>query len=102
MQFGPKLLSLQFCGSHLIRVVKFLAESKSKEIAEYGERLLKRNWLRRMQDHREAILQEAWKNIPAGSDCRLIAERLWNWRNGIALNYIWMQVYSFRKKITVK
>jgi Transposase IS66 family. len=90
-------VALQFCWSHLIREVKFLAENKDKKVARYGRRLLeriremfstihrrdellKRNWLYRMQDHREAILAEAWKNIPYNNDCRLIAERLWQWQ----------------------
>ena len=90
-------VALQFCWSHLIREVKFVAENKDEKVSKYGKRLLKRiqemfstihrrddllkrNWLRRMQEHREAILAEAWKNIPYNNDCRLIAERLWNWR----------------------
>jgi len=89
-------VALQFCWSHLIREVKFLAESKDKKVAEYGKRLLEviremfktihrddlleRNWLSRMWDHREAILATAWCRIPANNDCGLIAERLWNWQ----------------------
>lgn len=89
---------LQFCWAHLIREVKFLAESKDKAVARYGRRLLKkiqgmfttihqrdelseRTWSRKMQAHRKAILKVAWGTIPDDKDAINIAERLWNWRN---------------------
>jgi transposase len=90
-------VALQFCWAHLIREVKFLAESKDKATARYGKRLLKQiremfstihrrdrwtdaTWLRKMQAHREAILKTAWGTIPEIKDAINIAERLWNWQ----------------------
>jgi len=89
-------VALQFCWAHVIREVKFLAESKDKKVAKYGKRLLEsirkmfttihrddlleRNWLRRMKVHQESILQSAWHRLPDDKDARNIAERLWNWR----------------------
>jgi transposase len=90
--------TLQLCWSHLIREVKFLAESKDKKVAGYGRRLLKkiqamfstihrkgkdskRVWRRKMQVHRDAILKVAWSAVPQSNDAINIAERLWNWQN---------------------
>ena len=89
---------LQLCWAHLIREIKFLAESKDKSVARYGRRLLKkiremfstihrrddlleRNGLCRMRSHQNAILKVAWGTIPANKDAINIAERLWNWCN---------------------
>jgi len=86
---------LLFCWAHLIREVKFLAESKTKKVSNYGRRLLvaiqsmfstihrhgellPRNWLRRMDLHREEILKSAWHRIPPDTNAINIAERLWN------------------------
>ena len=91
-------VALQFCWAHLIREVKFLAESKDKKISRYGKRLLNSiremfttihrkgelsdgNWLRRMRDHRELVLQTAWRRIPDVKDAINIAERLWNFQD---------------------
>jgi transposase len=90
-------VALQFCWAHVIREVKFLAESKDTKVSRYGKRLLNSirdmfttihrkgelsdaNWLRRMKDHQETILQKAWRRIPDDKDAINIAERLWNWR----------------------
>ena len=94
-------VALQFCWAHLIREVKFLAESKDKSVARYGRRLLKQiremfstihqrdrwtdaTWQRKMRTHRESILKTAWGTIPqsspGGKDAINIAERLWNWQ----------------------
>jgi hypothetical protein len=87
-------VALQCCWAHLIREVKFLAESKDKKVSRYGKRLLsaipsmfstihrkgellERNWLRRRCDHREMILAEAWRRIPENKDAINIAERRW-------------------------
>lgn len=89
--------TLQLCRAHLIREVKFLAESKDKSTARYGNRLLKkirkmfqaihrrdelsdRTWKRQMRAHRDAILKVAWGTIPDDKDAVNIAERLWNWQ----------------------
>ena len=90
------LVVLQFCWAHLIREVKFLAESTDKHVCGYGKRLLTeiksmfttihrqgkildRNWHRRMERHRQAILWEARHDIPENKDAMNIAERLWKW-----------------------
>jgi len=90
-------VELQFCWAHLIREVKFLAESKDKSVSRYGKRLLKRiremfstihrqdelterTWTCRMNSHKNAILKTAWGTIPADKDAINIAERLWNWQ----------------------
>ena len=89
--------SLQYCWSHLIREVRYLAESKVKKVLRYGERLLEQirlmfktihcrgkigegTWYRRMFDHREAIWKVAWHRLPDDNDVYKIAERLWNER----------------------
>jgi transposase len=91
-------VALQFCWAHLIREVKFLAESKDKKVSRYGKRLLKqiqlmfstihrkgiltdRTWFRRMAEHQESVLREAWHRIPDDNGSRNIAERLWNFRD---------------------
>jgi transposase len=91
-------VALQFCWAHVIREVKFLAESKDKKVSRYGKRLLDSirdmfttihrkgelsdgNWLRRMKDHRDLILQTAWHRIPDNKDTVNIAERLWHWQS---------------------
>ena len=90
-------VELQFCWAHLIREVKFLAESGDKATARYGNRLLKkirkmfatihrreelseRHWNRQMRAHRDAILKVAWGTIPEDKDAVNLAERLWNWK----------------------
>lgn len=87
----------QFCGTHLIREVKFLAESKDKATARYGNWILKkirkmfstihrrdelsdRTWRQQMQAHRESILKVTWGTIPQNKDAINIAQRLWNWK----------------------
>ena len=89
---------LQLCWAHFIREVKYLAEQKDKKVSSYGSRLLKeirlmfktihcrgklleRNWQRRMEEHREAILKVAWHRLPDNKDAHNLAERLWNWRD---------------------
>jgi len=91
------LVVLQFCWAHLIREVKFLAESTDKHVSGYGKRLLtaiqlmfstihhqdkilERNWHRRMARHREAILWEVRHRLPKNKDANNIAERLWKWQ----------------------
>jgi hypothetical protein len=49
---------------------------KSKKPGSSG-----RSSLRRMQGHRESILQAAWRRIPDDNGAINIAERLWNWQN---------------------
>jgi len=67
-------------------------------VARYGKRLLQqiqsmfttihrrgiltdRTWFRRMAEHREEILKEAWRRMPNNKDAINLAERLWNDRN---------------------
>jgi len=90
--------ALQFCWAHLIREVKFLAESKDKKVSRYGKRLLARiqamfstihrrdsltdrTWFRRMRGHQELILQEAWHRLPENSGAINLGLRLWNCRD---------------------
>ena len=66
-----------YCWAHLIRDVKYVSESKTKKVANYGKRLLASiqamfttfhrkddlqawNWFRRMKEHQRSILKEAW------------------------------------------
>jgi transposase len=87
---------LQFCWAHLIREVKFLAESKDKKVANYGKRLLKQiqamfstihqrndisnlTWKRRMNKHKRLILKTSWRAVPDDKDAINITERLANW-----------------------
>ena len=90
------LVILQFCWAHLIREVKYLAESTDKHVSRYGKRLLsefqsmfltihrqgkilERNWRHRMERHRETIMWEAKHRIPKNKEAKKIAERLWKW-----------------------
>jgi len=94
---GLSLAVLQFCWAHLIREVKFFAGSGRKEVSSYGERMLvaikmmfntihqrdlisEREWILRMEKHREMIMWESWEDIPDDSDVENIAERLWEWQ----------------------
>jgi len=91
------LVILQFCWAHLIREVKFLAESSDTQVSGYGKRLLaafqsmfstihrqgkilERNWQCRMKRHQETILWEARHCIPKNKDAMNIAKRLWEWQ----------------------
>ena len=91
------LVILQFCWAHLIREVKFLAESTDNNVSRYGKRLLttfesmfstihrqgkilERNWYRQMERHRQTILWEAGHRIPKNKDTINIAERLRVWQ----------------------
>ncbi|MCL2623988.1 MAG: IS66 family transposase [Planctomycetaceae bacterium] len=85
---------LLLCWAHLIREVKFLAESKDKKVSRYGNRLLDaigkmfktihcrdkyQNWFRRMKQHQKSILKAAWYRLPKDNkDAWNIAVRLWN------------------------
>ena len=90
------LVILQFCWAHLIREIKFLADSRDKKVSNYGKRLLvairsmfstihrhgeilERNWLRRMRRHRGEIMGEVKHRIPNAKDAKNIAERLMKW-----------------------
>jgi transposase len=84
----------QFCWSHLIREVKFFAESKIKRVSRYGTRLLDeirtmfrmlhrrhefklaRNWLCRMRECRESILRIVRGRVPPDKDVQNLSERL--------------------------
>ena len=89
---------LQFCWAHVIREIKFLAESKNKKVANYGKRLLRyvRNmfstihhydkisalaWKRRMNKHRRDILKTSQRGVPDDKDAKNISERLWEWQD---------------------
>jgi transposase len=91
-------VELQFCWAHLIREVKFLAESNDKKIANYGKRLLRyiremfstirrrdelsmRTWKRRMNKHRKKILKTSQRGVPDNKDAKNISERLLNWQD---------------------
>jgi transposase len=87
---------LLLCWAHLIREVKYLSESKTKNVARYGQRLLDAigdmfktihrkdelqywNWFRRMKAHQRTILKVAWHRLPkVGNDAWNLAVRLWN------------------------
>jgi transposase len=86
---------LLLCWAHLIREVKFLAESKDKPASRYGKRLLSeiqkmfhtihrrgeildRTWFRYMAEHRESILKEAQYRVPKKSKVAVnLSKRLW-------------------------
>ncbi|MCL2623772.1 MAG: IS66 family transposase [Planctomycetaceae bacterium] len=89
---------LQFCWAHLIREIKFFAESKDKKIANYGKRLLRYvrsmfstihdhgniselAWKRRMNKHRRNILKTSQRSVPDNKDAKNIAERLSKWQD---------------------
>jgi len=85
-----------YCWAHLIRDVKYVSESKTKKVANYGKRLLASiqamfttyhrkdelqewNWFRRMKEHQRSILKEAWHRLPKDDkDACNIAARLWD------------------------
>ena len=89
-------VGLQLCWAHLIREVKYISESKTKRVVNYGTRLLESiramfttyhrkdelqewNWFRRMKEHQRSILKEAWHRLPKDDkDSWNIATRLWN------------------------
>jgi len=87
--------SSQYCWSHLIREIKYLADSSIQGVCCYGNRLLEQvrmmfktlhcrgkirdvTWFRRMYAHRDMILKVAWQRLPNNKDAINIAERLWN------------------------
>jgi len=89
-----------YCWAHVIREVKFLSESKNWRVARYGKRLQDAigkmfktihrqddlqccKWFRKMQKHRESILQVAWHRLPSkDKDAWNLAVRLWNEQEG--------------------
>jgi len=88
---------LQLCWAHLIREVKYIAQSKVKRYSNWANRLLaeiglmfktihlrgkilESTWYRRMLDHRDEILRLAWHRLSDNNDAYNIAIRLWNWQ----------------------
>ena len=89
-------VGLQLCWAHLIREVKYISESKTKKVSNYGNRLLESiramfktyhrkddlqewNWFRRMKEHQRSIVKAAWHRLPKDDkDAWNIAVRLWD------------------------
>ena len=84
---------LQLCWAHLIREIKFLAQSKDKNVANYGKRLLRYTramfstihqhgkisplaWKRQMNRHRRGILKTSQRSVPDDQDAKNISARL--------------------------
>ena len=44
------------------------------------DQLLERNWVRRMEGHRQMILWEVLQYIPSDKNANNIAERIWTWQ----------------------
>jgi hypothetical protein len=91
---SPNVLS-QFCWSHLIREVKFIAEKSSPEAAVYGQQLLRAieamfhtihrknelpelEWKRRMLLHRDKLINLS-KFEGDDKECKLIMKRFQIW-----------------------
>jgi transposase len=86
-------IRVQFCLAHFIREIKFLTTLPDAQAAAYGERLLE--GMRRLfhvihehdamqaaaftaalSDARQAIVQEAQRDVPASKPAQLVAKRL--------------------------
>jgi transposase len=88
---------LQFCWAHLIREVKFIAESGNKAVSRYGRRLIteirkmftmihrrgkimERNWKRRMEGHEEQIMKVVRTRVPNEKAVITLSKRLIKYR----------------------
>ena len=88
---------LQLCWAHLIREVKFLAESSEKQVSDYGAgllleiglmfktihrrgELLERTWQRRMAGHQQSILQASRHKVPSDKAAANLSKRFQDWQ----------------------
>jgi hypothetical protein len=93
---------LQFCWAHVIREIRFLAESPDKAVRRYGRRVLKAirlmfqtihqqeqmepcAWIERMHEHQRSIVKRISGTIPANNDAQKIAKRIGEWETGYFL-----------------
>jgi len=88
----------QFCWSHLIREVRFIAENTDKKVSNWGNRLLEQicimfstihlqdimkeeEWHSQMLSHQESILKAARCRVPVNQDAQNISIRMREYGN---------------------